>query len=146
MIRRPPRSTRTDTLFPYTTLFRSREGLLEVAVVDFLEDVLEAPVVDLEDGVLRREIDRPAEVEAVVEAGAGETSDRLLQIVHAHDDAGLGEVEDGVGGGLADVSRLQGHGQLAGAGHMGVGGAVLVAVGWAADQRSAERRAGRKSV
>src|SRR3546814_12587120 len=28
MIRRPPRSTRTDTLFPYTTLFRSR-GCLE---------------------------------------------------------------------------------------------------------------------
>src|SRR3546814_1117494 len=25
MIRRPPRSTRTDTLFPYTTLFRSRQ-------------------------------------------------------------------------------------------------------------------------
>src|SRR3546814_6199371 len=27
MIRRPPRSTRTDTLFPYTTLFRSPFGL-----------------------------------------------------------------------------------------------------------------------
>src|SRR3546814_12684167 len=27
MIRRPPRSTRTDTLFPYTTLFRSREEI-----------------------------------------------------------------------------------------------------------------------
>src|SRR3546814_14562766 len=26
MIRRPPRSTRTDTLFPYTTLFRSLDG------------------------------------------------------------------------------------------------------------------------
>src|SRR3546814_6009205 len=26
MIRRPPRSTRTDTLFPYTTLFRSMVG------------------------------------------------------------------------------------------------------------------------
>src|SRR3546814_8710184 len=26
MIRRPPRSTRTDTLFPYTTLFRSADG------------------------------------------------------------------------------------------------------------------------
>src|SRR3546814_5144289 len=26
MIRRPPRSTRTDTLFPYTTLFRSSDG------------------------------------------------------------------------------------------------------------------------
>src|SRR3546814_3646623 len=28
MIRRPPRSTRTDTLFPYTTLFRSRSPTL----------------------------------------------------------------------------------------------------------------------
>src|SRR3546814_2069663 len=29
MIRRPPRSTRTDTLFPYTTLFRSGQALAE---------------------------------------------------------------------------------------------------------------------
>src|SRR3546814_2366100 len=28
MIRRPPRSTRTDTLFPYTTLFRSGVAML----------------------------------------------------------------------------------------------------------------------
>src|SRR3546814_5376814 len=27
MLRRPPRSTRTDTLFPYTTLFRSDEAI-----------------------------------------------------------------------------------------------------------------------
>src|SRR3546814_10053407 len=26
MVRRPPRSTRTDTLFPYTTLFRTQKG------------------------------------------------------------------------------------------------------------------------
>src|SRR3546814_8862702 len=31
MIRRPPRSTRTDTLFPYTTLFRSHVGHVERA-------------------------------------------------------------------------------------------------------------------
>src|SRR3546814_7417510 len=31
MIRRPPRSTRTDTLFPYTTLFRSK-GLHKLAL------------------------------------------------------------------------------------------------------------------
>src|SRR3546814_9175848 len=31
MIRRPPRSTRTDTLFPYTTLFRSRRSALRQA-------------------------------------------------------------------------------------------------------------------
>src|SRR3546814_7317419 len=30
MIRRPPRSTRTDTLFPYTTLFRSADGIFDV--------------------------------------------------------------------------------------------------------------------
>src|SRR3546814_3409981 len=29
MIRRPPRSTRTDTLFPYTTLFRSMRDQLD---------------------------------------------------------------------------------------------------------------------
>src|SRR3546814_14455616 len=31
MIRRPPRSTRTDTLFPYTTLFRSFQAVLDGA-------------------------------------------------------------------------------------------------------------------
>src|SRR3546814_2811468 len=31
MIRRPPRSTRTDTLFPYTTLFRSQAVLVDHA-------------------------------------------------------------------------------------------------------------------
>src|SRR3546814_13492583 len=35
MIRRPPRSTRTDTLFPYTTLFRSQVGIEVVAVEIF---------------------------------------------------------------------------------------------------------------
>src|SRR3546814_1910121 len=30
MIRRPPRSTRTDTLFPYTTLFRSARALIDM--------------------------------------------------------------------------------------------------------------------
>src|SRR3546814_14790601 len=46
MIRRPPRSTRTDTLFPYTTLFRSNIGdirlcdfrVLQLAAGDVRED------------------------------------------------------------------------------------------------------------
>src|SRR3546814_18891614 len=32
MIRRPPRSTRTDTLFPYTTLFRSGQSAVELVL------------------------------------------------------------------------------------------------------------------
>src|SRR3546814_20775417 len=34
MIRRPPRSTRTDTLFPYTTLFRSGDSFVHVTAVE----------------------------------------------------------------------------------------------------------------
>src|SRR3546814_14917185 len=37
MIRRPPRSTRTDTLFPYTTLFRSKRKRAEKAIRVALE-------------------------------------------------------------------------------------------------------------
>src|SRR3546814_5518764 len=37
MIRRPPRSTRTDTLFPYTTLFRSG-GAAAVGPAKHLDD------------------------------------------------------------------------------------------------------------
>src|SRR3546814_19653298 len=42
MRRRPPKSTRTDTLFPYTTLFRS---LGEVAVLDRGHDAADADFV-----------------------------------------------------------------------------------------------------
>src|SRR3546814_9022429 len=47
MIRRPPRSTRTDTLFPYTTLFRSQDRLHVHADLlrhspDLLGDMIEA--------------------------------------------------------------------------------------------------------
>src|SRR3546814_9077745 len=40
MIRRPPRSTLTDTLFPYTTLFRSDVGDLEIDAVEGVELVI----------------------------------------------------------------------------------------------------------
>src|SRR3546814_2684131 len=59
MIRRPPRSTRTDTLFPYTTRFRS---------VDDLQQVLQRVVVEDGDaGLLRlgRRVVVPAALEAL---------------------------------------------------------------------------------
>src|SRR3546814_16254344 len=43
MIRRPPRSTRTDTLFPYTTLFRSDLGYLadgEIVITGRAKDLI----------------------------------------------------------------------------------------------------------
>src|SRR3546814_18097992 len=42
MIRRPPRSTRTDTLFPYTTLFRS-EFAFGTSTLPYYADVKGAP-------------------------------------------------------------------------------------------------------
>src|SRR3546814_10902287 len=42
MLRRPPRSTRTDTLFPYTTLFRSQPGTtIEVQVLTAVQRMVE---------------------------------------------------------------------------------------------------------
>src|SRR3546814_6130054 len=46
MMRRPPRSTRTDTLFPYTTRFRSQDHPLLVRLVP---DLVFVGVVDHED-------------------------------------------------------------------------------------------------
>src|SRR3546814_4227879 len=43
MIRRPPRSTRTDTLFPYTTLFRSIDDVTSL-IVDGANGILGAEV------------------------------------------------------------------------------------------------------
>src|SRR3546814_11509645 len=43
MLRRPPRSTRTDTLFPYTTLFRSVEAFSALPRLWFLVRMIDAP-------------------------------------------------------------------------------------------------------
>src|SRR3546814_3450818 len=71
MIRRPPRSTRTDTLFPYTTLFRSLlvvsertilEGLREPGSSNMEQDVKEKPTAALRKSVnLKKEPDVGAE-------------------------------------------------------------------------------------
>src|SRR3546814_15860400 len=57
-IRRPPRSTRTDTLVPYTTLFRSADDRA-VAVRQVLAEIFDLVGVD----VRRRSLDRRGEVE-----------------------------------------------------------------------------------
>src|SRR3546814_1050131 len=56
MIRRPPRSTRTDTLFPYTTLFRSRASY-DDALEEFTELAHSAGASVV--GTLRARVDTP---------------------------------------------------------------------------------------
>src|SRR3546814_2158519 len=61
MRRRPPRSTRTDTLFPYTTLFRSLAEINRIAGYDlwFLDRIAE--IVAAEEDVCRNGLPRDAE-------------------------------------------------------------------------------------
>src|SRR3546814_3479710 len=60
MIRRPPRATRTDTLFPYTTLFRSQTfaPFCEVVVHDLRDP--DSSLVAIENPLSRRTAGDPA--------------------------------------------------------------------------------------
>jgi hypothetical protein len=106
---------------------------LVLGVVELLENVLEAAVVLLEDGVLGAHVQRQLLVEGQLERGVGEAGDGLVRVVlrlgHA---AALLELEDFNLLGLAALGR-EDHAQLARAGQHAVLGAVLVAKGVAAD-------------
>src|SRR3546814_11100489 len=85
MIRRPPRSTRTDTLFPYTTLFRSQsteEGHEIWTAVDSLHEVAKALEQALGEAEGTKLAWRPQTVVSVGEGDAGP----LLQLSNALDD------------------------------------------------------------
>src|SRR3546814_17115807 len=109
MIRRPPRSTRTDTLFPYPTLFRSlvgdgapadpvllqpvRDGGLGLDDRQAVEHLrrdggavayvgLALPAVGRRDGAHDRETERLSEVQvALVQHGRAEWRERVCQYV-----------------------------------------------------------------
>src|SRR3546814_14597589 len=88
MIRRPPRSTRTDTLFPYTTLFRSLEGLAPLVPIAADESAHVAGDVDALAGkyqVINIKLDKTggltgalALADAAPAAGLGVMTGRML--------------------------------------------------------------------
>src|SRR3546814_11148467 len=76
MIRRPPRSTRTDTLVPYTTLFRSTAiGDSAFAMLD--GTALGMHTTTLGVGAVAVGIDARAEADNSVALGAGSLADRV---------------------------------------------------------------------
>src|SRR3546814_14214237 len=54
MIRRPPRSTRTDTLFPYTTLFRSKAEQQELRRRQRRDPAVQHETIDIAGAVRRQ--------------------------------------------------------------------------------------------
>src|SRR3546814_3922708 len=79
MIRRPPRSTRTDTLFPYTTLFRSGHGKAQ----QLLHQAQDAGILDARGDArpqrLRADIRQPGN-----RALGDRKSTRLNSVTNAH--------------------------------------------------------------
>src|SRR3546814_12260559 len=75
MILRPPRSTRTDTLFPYTTLFRSVDPRQRAALVR--GDVIGLVALDLILRIVRR---GAVAVALVIEIGCVDLADRARNV------------------------------------------------------------------
>src|SRR3546814_5504502 len=96
MIRRPPRSTRTDTLFPYTTLFRSRDGPIATLIAE--TGGANAMIVD--STALPEQVARDAVASAFQSAGQRCSALRLLCV---QEDVAEGMIEM-VAGAMAELS------------------------------------------
>src|SRR3546814_14435165 len=89
MIRRPPRSTRTDTLFPYTTLFRSVEQVRKKSTPAFalvMAGAMAFIVFTLRGTRLRRRcgfraLDDLVELSAIEQIGSASCRERVCQYV-----------------------------------------------------------------
>src|SRR3546814_11099908 len=85
MIRRPPRSTRTDTLFPYTTLFRSTT--LGLGAVSALLPHLGARMLHLRSNMRREQFGDKREVLEIYDGPCEEVARimMVLQLVNCMD-------------------------------------------------------------
>src|SRR3546814_8137286 len=99
MIRRPPRSTRTDTLFPYTTLFRSQGANLDARRAHRKDQVGNAAML----GCVRLGPDQ-AKDHVCLLGGAGPdllAIDNKLAVFDVRAGLEVGEVRPGTGFGIA---------------------------------------------
>src|SRR3546814_1411299 len=92
MIRRPPRSTRTDTLFPYTTLFRSREDEEEDIEDDRL--LVRHARVDRHGDAAAAADPQPGAGQLARRKGDAERADGEVRAAHAEDDTSEQQGED----------------------------------------------------
>src|SRR3546814_6281775 len=85
MLRRPPRSTRTDTLFPYATLFRSGDDAVAYGLV-----------------LQEAQLGADASGDGGLAAAAGHRGDEKVVLV---DQAGLAGVAGQLGAGDGEIAR-----------------------------------------
>src|SRR3546814_14885301 len=92
MIRRPPRSTRTDTLFPYTTLFRSSKYSCFLACIQFSKHALDM---------------RPARITV---APISNPTDQFVLVIAGKRRGGMDGRHDGTGMLINEMIELYDHG------------------------------------
>src|SRR3546814_11507566 len=83
MIRRPPRATRTDTLFPYTTLFRSKKAL-EAKVEDVQYEMQVKSNCGTERDAFRKAVIALGRASGDSEAVATDDADLQIEDYHAN--------------------------------------------------------------
>src|SRR3546814_4507272 len=81
MIRRPPRSTRTDTLFPYTTLFRSFSMGTLVGLIFFLSAAVPLNFLRVQNLTAVRPRGSPSVVTARLECRSEEHTSELQSLM-----------------------------------------------------------------
>src|SRR3546814_19331058 len=111
MIRRPPRSTRTDTLFPYTTLFRSRYVADDPGTTAYPRVQFDAAAVQLDQALHQRQAQARAAV-AHLQRAALELAEHAIAIGLGNADAGVRHLEQHLALGKASGERH--HAALAG--------------------------------
>src|SRR3546814_15096191 len=132
MIRRPPRSTRTDTLFPYTTLFRSQA--LDSRVVAASDEDWDTEYLDAIVSV--RMVDGLDEALAHIAAHASHHTDAIITEDAEKAERFLNAVDSAIV--MWNAST-----QFADGGAFGLGAEIALSTGRLHARRSEERRVGK---
>src|SRR3546814_3857983 len=110
MVRRPPRSTRTDTLFPYTTLFRSYRGTFPLdegtaAITGVVGTIRDGSGGQAQRNATRSPVAVSGELQVTTDAPPGSLVDSFLQV--SSNKAAVGFAEDVTGGEVTTVAPIR---------------------------------------
>src|SRR3546814_16958050 len=105
MLRRPPRSTRTDTLFPYTTLFRASVSATDLIGVDMRQLAFDRIGMPLSHLVQKRGCHRPETMGGHLVAGIAEPAQPRIDRILGHSPARMPQARKQVLPPMGEIGR-----------------------------------------
>jgi len=72
----------------------SLEGFLVIGLINLLENILKSTIVPLEDSVLGAQVEGIVSLQSKLEGRVSKSSDRVISVVHTHENTSFFEVED----------------------------------------------------